>query len=1308
MRRPMGSTLAYLLLVIAVMAAGIGPMGAQAATGTTYYVDDVDGNDANAGTSPAAAWKSLEQLNATTFQPGDAILFKAGGVWSGQLHAKGSGADGSPITIDKYGDGPKPLLNGGGVDATIYFNNQEYWEVRNLEITNYEAEAGQRRGIHVTGVSNGWSNPEKVFRHFVFEYLDIHSVKGSVANDYAHNGGIVVWDPSWNFIVSDVIIRNNKIYSLDSVGIYLNGATSAHSSNLQVVNNTIYDIAADGAVLLNTTDGLIENNVVYDTHKRASGYHVPLWTWGTRNAVIQYNEVFNTHPGGDAMAIDSDYNSEGTVIQYNYSHRNAGGFSLVVNDGTNASNFNTDTVIRYNISQNDYHGVFNFVGPTEHTLVYNNTVYIPEYSNTKVVDNLNWNGWSADYHFYNNLLVNHGTGGYNFGSSTNYTFDRNLFHGNHPADVLTMDANKVVADPMLASPGSAAIGRSTTAGYQLLQGSPAIGAGRIVASNGGLDFWGNPVSANTAPNIGAYEGAGLDPNNLPPLPQPPELANLLVNSGFEAGDFAGYPTAYNGAAVVSGQSRTGQYAASLSNAVSGIEQAVTGLAPNTLYVLSGFGKQANGGDAVLGVKEYGGALKDVKFDSTHYSKKELTFTTGNDDTSAIVYLYKNGGTGTVYFDDLVLYEYGEVLPLAEPPALPPPGLQNLAPLAALSASSYRVNSTAEFTPDKAVNGIKDNNADRWLTEVDATAPHWLQMEWEQPYEINVVRIWSGLIGGGSISSTLADYEIQYWDGTGWRTAASVVGNTKYYNHFVIHPVTTDKVRLWITKATATDNTARVFEMEVWEHDENADNPDPVDVSSITVKGTGGASSIHEIGGTLQMMATVSPADAVNKSVTWSVTDEDGGPTDAATISTTGLLTALAPGTVKVHAAAKDGSGVQGESTIVIAIPDPTHTNIAPLAELAVSSTHATQTADKAVDGIKDQNASRWLSEPGVPEPHTFQLTWSENQVIDRVKVWSGIIGGTGSRLQDYEIQYWDGSAWQTAASVVGNTQDGHLGQYNDLVFPAVTTDSLRMYITKAGSGSSTARVFEIEAWGKAAVPVSSIAVSGAGGISEINGIGGTLQMDAAVSPAGATDPSVTWSVYGEDGGATEAASISSTGLLTANAAGIVKVVAMANDGSGVSGESLVTITVSEPENANIAPLAQVSASSVRTDGSFPPEYAVDGIKNNNASRWLSAGGDTPPYTFDLEWNSQYVIDNVKVWSGFVTGGSAIAGYEIQYWNGSDWATAASVTGNTTTMNNLEFPAVTTNKMRLYITKPAPSSSETTVRLIEMEAWGYEA
>ncbi|MBD2844854.1 right-handed parallel beta-helix repeat-containing protein [Paenibacillus sp. IB182496] len=646
------------------------PAEALTISGTAYYVDSAEGDDANAGTSPAAAWQTLDKVNQATFAPGDAILFKAGDAWSGSLQPQGSGSDGAPIQIDRYGDGPKPLIAGDGADAAIYFYNQEYWEVRNLEITNNAAIPGQRRGIHVSGDSGDDWTDMREYKHFVFEELEIHSVKGQQGGGW-HSGGIIVWSPGWNYVVSDVTVRNNRIYSLDSVGVYLNGATRNFSSNNRIENNMIYDISADGAVLLNTTDGVIAHNVAFDTHKRAGGYHVPLWTWATQDAVIEYNEVFNTYPGGDAMAYDSDFNSDGTIIQYNYSHNNAGGFVLTINDGTNPSNFNTDTIIRYNISQNDRHTVFTFAGPVENTLVHNNTVYLPEQSTARVVGSGTWGGYATDTYFYNNILINHGSGGYEMGQSTNNVFDSNLFYGNHPASILALDANKVTADPELAAPGTATIGRDTVTGYQLLQGSPAIGAGRVIPNNGGLDYWGNAVSATAAPNIGAYEGAGLDPAQLPALPPTPEEANLLVNPDLESGDFTGWGYAYNGAAVVDHDQRSGDYALELTAAASGAEQKVTGLQPNTMYRLSGYGKGTGGGAGVLGVKNYGGTFKDTSMNGLNYTWKDVVFITGPTDTSATVYVYKNGGTGAVYFDDMVLYAYGEV-PQAASNQTPPP------------------------------------------------------------------------------------------------------------------------------------------------------------------------------------------------------------------------------------------------------------------------------------------------------------------------------------------------------------------------------------------------------------------------------------------------------------------------------------------------------------------------------------------------------------------------------------------------------------------------------------------------------------
>lgn len=85
------------------------------------------------------------------------------------------------------------------------------------------------------------------------------------------------------------------------------------------------------------------------------------------------------------------------------------------------------------------------------------------------------------------------------------------------------------------------------------------------------------------------------------------------------------------------------------------------------------------------------------------------------------------------------------------------------------------------------------------------------------------------------------------------------------------------------------------------------------VTSIDVQGQSGVSSITTQGGTLQMEATVLPANADDVTYTWSVTNGTG----AATISTTGLLTATADGTVDVIATANDASGVTGSVTITI-------------------------------------------------------------------------------------------------------------------------------------------------------------------------------------------------------------------------------------------------------------------------------------------------------------------------------------------------------------------------------------------------------
>jgi hypothetical protein len=92
-----------------------------------------------------------------------------------------------------------------------------------------------------------------------------------------------------------------------------------------------------------------------------------------------------------------------------------------------------------------------------------------------------------------------------------------------------------------------------------------------------------------------------------------------------------------------------------------------------------------------------------------------------------------------------------------------------------------------------------------------------------------------------------------------------------------------------------------------------ETPLPIEVESISVIGEEGLTSITEFEGTLQMMAIVLPEDAEDKTVLWSV--ENG--TGEATISSSGLLTAVADGSVTVKATSVSKPTVFGTMEVTI-------------------------------------------------------------------------------------------------------------------------------------------------------------------------------------------------------------------------------------------------------------------------------------------------------------------------------------------------------------------------------------------------------
>ena len=270
----------------------------------------------------------------------------------------------------------------------------------------------------------------------------------------------------------------------------------------------------------------------------------------------------------------------------------------------------------------------------------------------------------------------------------------------------------------------------------------------------------------------------------------------------------------------------------------------------------------------------------------------------------------------------------------------------------------------------------------------------------------------------------------------------------------------------------------------------------IPVTGITITGASGATTITTDNGTLQLTATVTPADATTKTVTWSVVNGTG----QATINSMGLVTAVSNGTVTARATANDGSGVFGSLVITIS------GQVIPVTGITVTGASGAST-------ITTDNGTLQLTATVLPAEATNKtVTWS----------WSMARARPRSTARDWLRQY------RTAL-----LQPGPL--------PMTAAESSgSIVITISGQ----------------VIPVTGITITGASGATTITPDNGTLQLTATVTPADATTKTVTWSVVNGTGQAT----INSTGLVTAVSNGTVTARATANDGSGVVGSLVITIS----------------------------------------------------------------------------------------------------------------------------------------------------
>ncbi|CAM5451155.1 hypothetical protein GCM10010329_34240 [Streptomyces spiroverticillatus] len=526
-----GATLA--LAAPGTASAAIPEQPAAAAGGTTYYIDSQSGSDTATGTTPTTPWRTLTRANQHTFLPGDTLRFAANRTWTGQFAPKGSGTAAAPVTATSYGTGSKPVIAGNAtVPSAVLLENLSHWTLDGLEVTNGTGGTTWRTGVEVRAKDIG-PVPGITLRN-----LHIHGMDGiaQVGKGNIGSAGILVnvrgnTTPTY---FTDMLIENNEIADTKAYGITtwstwmrregwnelwgeLGIPTSEYgpftpSTNLTIRNNYVHDVGSGGINPNQVADTLIEYNTV--ARATSTTTNVGIWWSGADRTTVQFNEVYGARYGGrglDCTAFDADASSHDSLIQYNYSHDNGGGFFISVSLGTAPAS----AVIRYNISQFDGNEIFTFSTNTDGVDIYNNTVFVapastsakPLYKIAQVYHN------PKNVTFRNNLIVNQAKLPYD---TAGITYRNNLYAGGP----VPPDAAALTGAPKLTAPGTAT-SRTDLAGYVPLSGSAAIGAALAVPGNGGRDVLGAVL--RTPGDVGAVQSAAGS------LPAP--LATTTLGTG---------------------------------------------------------------------------------------------------------------------------------------------------------------------------------------------------------------------------------------------------------------------------------------------------------------------------------------------------------------------------------------------------------------------------------------------------------------------------------------------------------------------------------------------------------------------------------------------------------------------------------------------------------------------------------------------------------------------------------------------------------------------------------------------------------
>ncbi|OHX64505.1 Ig-like domain-containing protein [Flammeovirga pacifica] len=340
----------------------------------------------------------------------------------------------------------------------------------------------------------------------------------------------------------------------------------------------------------------------------------------------------------------------------------------------------------------------------------------------------------------------------------------------------------------------------------------------------------------------------------------------------------------------------------------------------------------------------------------------------------------------------------------------------------------------------------------------------------------------------------------------------------------------------------------------------------------------------EVEQTYQLKATVNPYNAKNKSITWHSTHPS-----IATVSETGLVTAVALGSTEIVVTTEDGNIT---NTCEVDVVEEAFPNIE-----SVDGAQLPHVPENLLDE-NPSNDSRWSAKE-----------YPKSVVID----YGEILSFTNTKVATYENR-----SYHFTISI----SDSPTGDFTEIVnqsgatsvqpiehsFPVVTGRYLKLTITGAtGYESNWSSITEFEAFYLANNKVESIALnsSSASLFAEE-----TVQLEATVSPSDADNPSVTWS-----SSEISVAKVDSNGLVTAVSEGNATITVTTEDG-GFTATCSITVQ----------PKEVISSTGILSNGSRSLIYP------NPANKWLHIqmknNSNAPLYIIIINLIGQVVLEKV--------------------------------------------------------------------------------